>query len=538
MKKIALTLLSMLLAVITAASFAGCGRVTQVQTEKISIFSRPTVEKVAGEHKAWNDVDSFTCYYGSLTGNAEENPVLGGEPITAMEALKQFDVAIIHSSQLYSCENAKELVKELSDNGTYVIAYISIGEDAQLHVGDGLGENGYASYYIYENGMPKMNASWGSYFVDAGNPVWQATILNTARDIMDYGVDGLFLDTLDTVDVAYSTIGGMVDLVRRLDEEFPDAKLIPNRGFTVYPYISQYVDGIMFESFTTTYNEKAEVFEDRSEADLDYNTTIACNVINRARRYDYMPVFCLDYVNEFEYSYVPQGIMNNVWQYDFISYVTYTRALDACPVPGVKPTSQRGSLALSKLGEESGDVGTNGDTSASNLAYAENGLCKVTVDSTFAGYSGAKPLTDGFYATKENHNQVNWATESWASENNPKKDHWIQFTFNQEQTVSEVAVYWGIDGTGSNPTIYSAREAWVEAWLDGEWKRVGYFFWKTESGEYLTQQQSTVFKFDAVKTDRIRVYQPKNMGDGTSSRTDGDETVFSGIMWVSEVEIR
>ena len=61
MKKITLTLLSMLLAVITAASFAGFRRVTKVQTAKIIVFSRPTVGEVAGVHRSWNDVDSFTC---------------------------------------------------------------------------------------------------------------------------------------------------------------------------------------------------------------------------------------------------------------------------------------------------------------------------------------------------------------------------------------------------------------------------------------------------------------------------------------------
>ena len=88
------------------------------------------------------------------------------------------------------------------------------------------------------------------------------------------------------------------------------------------------------------------------------------------------------------------------------------------------------------------------------------------------------------------------------------------------------------------PTIYSAREAYVEAYIDGEWKKIegATYSWKNGS-EYLVQQQSTTFEFAAVRTDRIRVVQPKNMGDATSSRTDGATTTFSGIMWVSEVEI-
>ncbi|MDE5548591.1 MAG: discoidin domain-containing protein, partial [Clostridia bacterium] len=338
------------------------------------------------------------------------------------------------------------------------------------------------------------------------------------------------------VDVAYDTMGGMTDLVRRLDEELPEGtKLVPNRGFTIFQYISQYVDGIMFESFSTTYDETSGFFVDRNESDMEYNQTVACNIINRVRRYDYMPVFCLDYINKAEYTYMPQNVYDNAWMYDFVPYCTYSRQLDICPNPGVKPASARGSLALSKLNDSTGETTLNGDTSSANLVYAGNELCTVTVDSTFVGYSGAKPLTDGFIATEETHNQMNWATESWASENNNRKDHWIQFTFTSPQDISKVNVYWAPDGTGT-PTFYSAREARVEAMIDGKWTTVATYSWK-KGEEYLTQQLLTEFTFDKITTDQIRIFQPKGMGDATSSRTDGVETLFTGIMWVSEVEI-
>lgn len=532
------TALYAVLALIISLSFVSCkgDKDSSADDERVSIFSRPTVERVEGERKEWNDVDSFACYYGLLSGIAEEEPVMGGGQVTAAENLKKFDVAIIHSSSLEADSGAKELVSELQAAGTYVIAYISVGEDDSLHTADGLGENGFASYYIYENGMPKVNPNWGSYFVDAGNPVWQNIILNRAEHILSYGVDGLFLDTLDTVDVVYSTRGGMMDLVSKLDAAFPQAKLVANRGFTIFPYISQYLDGIMFESFSTTYNPDSGLFDDRSTDDLEYNYTIACNVINRARRYDYMPVFCLDYLRYSQYSARTKQIYNIAWQYDFIPYTTYSRALDVCPYSGIKPTSKRGELALSLLNESSGEVSANGDTSAANLAYAGNGLATVTADSVFPGYSGVKPLNDGFYATAENHNQLNWATENWASENNDNRDHWIQFAFSSPQDISSVIVYWAPDGN-SPPTIYSPREAYVEAWIDGDWVRVAAFSWKNADGSYSVQQNKTEFRFGTVNTDKVRIVQPKGMGDGTTSRTDGYTTERTGIMWVSEVEI-
>lgn len=531
MKKGIMRLIAVFVTAVIGCTVAACGDDNAGGGGSVSIFSRPTVARKAGQKKDWLDVSSFAVYYGSLDGDAESEPVLGGETVKAIDRLKEFDVAIIHS-QSFS-ESVKPLIKELQDAGTYVIAYISIGEERGPLAGDGLGEGGNASYYIYENGAPKMNGGWGSFFVDAGNPVWQQKTLNSARNILSYGVDGLFLDTLDTVDVAYNTIGGMAELVKKLDNAFPDAKLVANRGFTVFPYISNNIDGLMFESFSSNYDSVSGYFVDRDEAGLKYNQQVACNVINRARRYDYMPVFCLEYVNLGEYGYVPQGYYNNAWEYDFIPYATYSRDLDVCPNPNVKPATKRGALALKYMTEGSGETENNGDTSAANLAYAGNELCTVTVDSTFAGYSGAAPLNDGFYSTKENHDQNKWATVAWASSNDITKDHWIQFTFANACDISKVIVYWAVD----NGTQYSSREVYVEAYIDGEWQRVSRFFWK-DGETYFVEQEKTEFIFDSVHTDRIRIYQPKNMGDATTSRTDGaEQTVFSGIMWVSEVAI-
>lgn len=530
MKKTIVRTLSLLGAAAMGLTLVGCSQ---------SIFSRPVAKDVAGKKKEWNDVTSFTCYYGPLSGMAEGgNPVLDGEDVSIIERLKEFDVAIVHSTSLTNEPNAKEIVKELQASGTYVLAYVSIGEDGPTpNKGDGLGEGGYASYYFYENGQPKKNPAWDSYFVDAGNPVWQQIALGRAQAAYSFGVDGLFLDTVDVVDIAYDTIGGMVELIKKIDETFPEAKIVPNRGFTVYPYVSQYIDGVMFESFSSNYDLKTGYFVDRDQAGMEYNQTTACNVINRVRRYDYMPVFCLEYTNDYEYSYVPQGYYDNAWQYDFIPYVTYDRNLRVCPNPGVLPKTHRGEYALKYFKDVSVEMPSNGDMSANNLAYAGNNLCTVTVDSTFQGYSGAKPINDGVYSTLETHDQNQWATIAWASSRKPDTDHWIQFAFDVAQDVSKVVVHWAVD----SGTIYSPREAKVEISDDGiNWTTVSTYSWKSgseDNPEYKVQVDSTTFEFASVKTKYVRVFQPQNMGDATSSRVDGDKTDNSGIMWVGEVEI-
>lgn len=487
-------------------------------SNEISIFSRPVVAEVENGRKEWLDVSNFICYYGDFD----------------VESQSKFDVVIMHSSALFRDADAKEKVKELKDNGSYVIAYITVGEDDTLSQADGLGENGYASYYIYENGFPKQNTNWGSYFVDAGNPVWQAKIINDSKKILDYGVDGLFLDTLDTVDIAYHTLPGMASLVELLAETFPETKLVANRGFTVLPYISQYIDGLMFESFNTTYDFSLSKVVDLSEEANEYNEDVACNTINTVRQYDYFPVFALDYVNQYEYDYMTAQYYNRSWQYDFIPYCTYDINLGIACIPTDKdgnlimPTSIRGELALSK--KTSSDLdGYNGDRSPANLAYKENGST-ITVDSTYAGYSTA-PLNDGWFVTPENHVQAKWSKEAWASTDNKNADHWIQIAFPTEKSVSKVVVHWAND----NDTYYSPQKAIIEAWIDDAWVEVAVITNDPteEGGFYRAFEQTWEFTFDSVNTTKIKIVQPKGMGCADKY---GD-SVREGIMWVSEVEV-
>ena len=485
---------------------------------KVSIFSRPTVERVEGQRKDWNDVSSFVCYYGDFD----------------FEFQSKFDVIIMHSSTLYSDPQAKEKVKQLQDAGCYIVSYITIGEDDSLEVADGLGEGGYASYYIYENGSPKPNVNWNSYFVDAGNPVWQAKIINETRQILDYGVDGIFMDTLDTVDIDNSTLAGMADLVKKLDETFPDAKLVANRGFTCLPYISKHIDGLMFESFNTTYNFEEGKVSDLTEESNEWNEDIACNTINSIRRYDYFPVFALDYVNEYEYDYMTLTYYNRSWQYDFIPYCTYDISLGtvAYPVDAegklLTPTSNRGELALSKLASSELE-GFNGDKSSENLAYVDNGA-KVTVDSTFGGYN-TKALNDGWYVTDDNHVQSNWSKESWASGDNKTTDHWIEFEFAEAKEISQVIVHWAND----NGTYYSPKKAIVQIFVDGQWIDVCTMTNEPENpdDDYIAFDTTWSFEFDTVTTNKIRILQPKACG----AHDKFNDAVRPGIMWVSEVEI-
>ena len=151
--------------------------------------------------------------------------------------MAKFDVAILESKNM-----TKEDIAKLETGGAYTIGYLSIGEDdgegkgeeKTPRKGDGKGPGGSASYHIAdEEGNPSQNPDWKSWYVDAGNKDWQDYIINVqAKEILvNKGCDGLFLDTIDTVDQFADTMDGMIDLIVKLHAAYPDAKLVANRGF-------------------------------------------------------------------------------------------------------------------------------------------------------------------------------------------------------------------------------------------------------------------------------------------------------------------
>lgn len=498
-------ILSLIFAFLMVFALVACDQTPEGPLEvEVSIFSRPLPERNGlnenGKKVDWLDVSSFCCYYGAYT-----------DDMTA------YDVAICESRNL-----GAEGIKKLNDAGVYTICYITIGEDDSLNTGDGLGEGGYASYYIYENGAPKLNTNWNSYFVDAGSPVWQEIIIERARQILAMGADGLFMDTIDSVDIDMSTAGGMVSLIKRLREEFPNAKLVANRGFSVLDYIAKYIDGMMFESFNTTWNFTTNRADDLSESANEYNIATAVNTINRNRQAHYFPVFALDYVNEYEIGYMAQTYINRSWEYDFIPYLQAEILLNKITKYDVVPTSQRGVLALKGEGDIAQTAGQpNGDISEENLAYVKNGAI-FEVDSYFSSdYKNNKTaaLNDGFISET-----MYWAKRAWASAEEKvtgttpySVDHWITVEFTEDKSISEIVMHWAFD----NNMYYSSSQIVIEKWENGEWVEV-----HVES-DIPSNSEETVIEFDAITAQKIRIRQPAGMG----------LEYRKGIMWVAEVEI-
>lgn len=216
----------------------------------------------------------------------------------------QFDLVVVHPGDDFTNLTA-DLVGQLKrgkdgQTGTaddvIVLGYVTIGEDDQVPSGPprpGAGPSAYVNKtwkqeksnyptryldqvsYVFEktgqrrygengkpvttpgqDGVPDENGVWGSYYVDPGDAVWQTSVLaKMGRLQKDIGVDGFFLDTLDTASPwgNYSfTRSRMAGLLKAIRKAYPERLILANRGMFLlesdYQAFVNSIDGLLYES--------------------------------------------------------------------------------------------------------------------------------------------------------------------------------------------------------------------------------------------------------------------------------------------------
>jgi len=197
-----------------------------------------------------------------------------------LENLKRFDIVAIDP---YDVPDAS-FVTELKAAGVIVLAYIDIGE-AEI----------YRSYWdsLDQSLVLQANPDWeGCYYADVNNPAWHNVLLNTEIPyLFEWGdYDGLMMDMLDTVDVLPELKPGMIELVRKIHERYPDLLLVPNRGFSVLPEISSHIDAVKYEGMCATYDFDTQSYY---YEDDDNEMAILTSVLEDHN----VPVLALDHVD-------------------------------------------------------------------------------------------------------------------------------------------------------------------------------------------------------------------------------------------------
>lgn len=206
----------------------------------------------------------------SLTGVSTYANSYGNYNARTLSKFLKFDAVVIEP---YDVPNINFL-KKLKKNGVIIFAYISVGEA-------GPNRRYFKNWRSYGNtpdnpDIPRSKVvsgdpvfidedpGWpGSFYADTSSPRWHRIILEEEIPYVLWlgkGLyDGLFLDVIDAADVYASRknglnmIDGMVKLVKKIREKYPEKLIMANRGFTILKDIAPYIDAMKFEEYTSAY---------------------------------------------------------------------------------------------------------------------------------------------------------------------------------------------------------------------------------------------------------------------------------------------
>jgi hypothetical protein len=188
-----------------------------------------------------------------------------------LDALAQYSKAVLQP-EFYSPEE----IAQLKRSGVEPLAYLSLSED----------QGPPAEWQRTER-----NPDWGGAFVHVGHPGWTDHVVGQARAATAAGFTGLFLDTLNVELTFPEDVPHLLALVAAVREEARPSYMLANRGFGMLPRLTEFVDGILFESFTARWTDDG--YGPWPADTLEHHAQIA----ERLLSFD-LDLYALDYADE------------------------------------------------------------------------------------------------------------------------------------------------------------------------------------------------------------------------------------------------
>jgi uncharacterized protein (TIGR01370 family) len=199
--------------------------------------------------------------------------------------LAPYDLAILNTNHLTAQE-----ISDLKSAGKLLVSYVSVGEIGRKSP---LLKTAKAKGWLLGG-----NRDWKSHYVNVTLEDWHQQVRGEVDDILRKGYHGVFLDTVDTVDVEKASVPkeklaeGMIRLIRRLRADHPDMLIIQNRGFTVISETAKEIDAAMYEDFSTGYSFSANSYKPFDPGKIEKNGDRVSFMSELGKR---MPVLALDY---------------------------------------------------------------------------------------------------------------------------------------------------------------------------------------------------------------------------------------------------
>ncbi|WP_296510590.1 endo alpha-1,4 polygalactosaminidase [Rhodoferax sp.] len=200
------------------------------------------------------------------------------------ELLRSFDTVVVDPGHVPSPRTVASGPRELA-------AYVSVGEVQPSRPYAGAIPTGWL------NGE---NKDWGSRLIDQSQAMWPAFFSDRViKPLWVAGYRSFFFDTLDSYHLFAKTPkaraaqeAGLVELVREVKRQYPEARLIFNRGFEILGKTHQHVSMVAAESVFQGYDAGKSNFRIVPEADRQW----LLGQLDIVKDTYKLPVLAIDYV--------------------------------------------------------------------------------------------------------------------------------------------------------------------------------------------------------------------------------------------------
>jgi len=158
-----------------------------------------------------------------------------------IDELSQFDQVVVDPGEITDQE-----ILKLKQFGASVIAYVSVGESERWRKDYKL---------INKSFFVGVNKGWNSDIMDMSLSGWQDFLMEYRFSLLaKRKFDGFFLDTLDSYQAVYdekdwiSQELGIVKIIKKLAKNYPETKILLNRGFPLLKNVYRLIHGVTAES--------------------------------------------------------------------------------------------------------------------------------------------------------------------------------------------------------------------------------------------------------------------------------------------------
>jgi len=208
----------------------------------------------------------------------------------------------------------KQEISNFHSRGLKVVAYISLGE---------VNESRRYFEEFKEIGFKGKNENHGSYYTDLTNPKVKDKFINQiVPELLAFGYDGLFMDTIDAVapyTIRREMKNDMIELIKKIRAKNPKKILIQNAGFFLLDETADLVDAVAIEDVASGYNFETNEYLIKSDKEFEERVSFINSVYQKSK----IPFLIIDFAEDVHTKQIVSERLNSIAFPYFISNIGF-----------------------------------------------------------------------------------------------------------------------------------------------------------------------------------------------------------------------